>query len=106
MPTVKETFEAMPSKFIKEKAEGVSAVYQFDITGEGGGQWHAEIKDSAVSVSEGQHESPSITITMTAPDYLDMATGKLHGQTAFMTGKLKLKGDMALAIKMNQMFGK
>ncbi len=106
MTTVKETFDVMPSKFIKDAAVGVTAVYQFDITGEGGGKWYAEVKDCECSVTEGEHESPSITITMDARDYLDMASGKLHGQVAFMTGKLKLKGDMALAVKMNAMFEK
>ncbi len=43
---------------------------------------------------------------MDAQDYLDMASGKLHGQVAFMTGKLKIKGDMTLAVKMNTMFEK
>lgn len=104
MPTVKETFDAMPETFQPEAAVGVSEVFQFDITGEGGGKWYAEVNDGTLSIVEGQHEEPSLTITMAAQDYLNMATGKLHGQVAFMTGKLKLKGDFALAVKMNKIF--
>ena len=106
MPTVQETFDAMPGKLIKEKAAGITAIYQFDLSGDGGGQWFAEVKDCACSVTKGQHPAPSITVKMTAQDYLDMASGKLNGQLAFMTGRLKLKGDMALAIKMNTIFSK
>ena len=106
MTTVQDTFDAMPSKLIKDKAVGVTAVYQFDLSGEGGGKWYAEVKDCACTVSQGEHPEPSITIRMDAADYLAMAAGKLNGQLAFMTGKLKLKGDMTLAIKMNTMFAK
>lgn len=106
MPTVQETLDAMPGKLIKDKAVGVTAVYQFDLSGDGGGKWYAEVKDCACTVTEGEHPAPSITISMDAGDYLNMATGKLNGQLAFMTGKLKLKGDMTLAVKMNTMFEK
>jgi putative sterol carrier protein len=106
MPTVQETFDAMPGKLIKEKAAGITAVYQFELSGEGGGKWFAEVKDCKCSVATGEHPQPSITIRMTAQDYLDMASGKLNGQLAFMTGRLKLKGDMALAIRMNTIFSK
>jgi len=104
MPTVKETFEAMPETFQKDKALDVVAVYQFDISGDGGGKWYAEVNKGELNVAEGEHENPSITISMLDQDYLDMASGKLHGQTAFMTGRLKIKGDMALAIQMNKIF--
>jgi putative sterol carrier protein len=106
MPTVQETMQAMPGKLIKEKAAGITAIYQFDLSGEGGGKWFAEVKDCRCTVSEGEHPQPSITITMTAQNYLAMAAGKLNGQVAFMTGKLKLKGDMGLAVKMNTIFAK
>lgn len=106
MTTVQETFDVMPSKFKPDTAAGVAAVYQFDISGEGGGKWFCEIKDCTCTVGQGERADPNITIRMQAQDYLDMATGKLNGQLAFMTGKLKFEGDMALAIKMNAMFEK
>ena len=104
MPTVKELFDNMPSTFQKEAAVGMTVVYQFDITGEGGAKYHAAITDGELSVIEGQHEDPSITITMTAQDYIDLSTDKLNGQMAFMTGKLKIKGDLSLAMKMPKIF--
>jgi putative sterol carrier protein len=105
MPTVKETFEAMPSRFKPERATGVSAVIQYEITGEGGGTWSATIKDAACVVKEGAAPSPNLTLTMSSQDWLDMLAGKLSGQMAFMSGKLKLKGDMGLAMKIPAMFG-
>ena len=104
MPTVKETFELMPGRFRPEKAAGVNAVIQYEITGEGGGTWNANIKDGACAVKEGAAASPNLTLTMTAQDWLDLLGGKLSGQMAFMSGKLKLKGDMGFAMKIGGMF--
>ena len=104
MKTVKQTFDEMPGTFLPGAAAGVDEVYQFDITGEGGGKWYAQVKDGQCLVAEGEHEQPSLTINMNAADYLDLVEGRLHGQTAFMTRKMKLKGSMLHAIKMNQIF--
>ena len=52
----------------------------------------------------GAHASPHITLTMAASDYLDLVNGKLNPQMAFMSGKLKIAGDMGLAMKMAQLF--
>ena len=103
--TVKEIFDAMPGAFNADKAAGMNAVYQWDITGDGGGKWNAAIADGAITVSEGEHDSPNITITVAAQDWLDITNGKLDGQMAFMSGKLKVKGDMSLAMKMKTLFG-
>lgn len=105
MPTVKDLFDAMPEKFHPEAAQNMDVVYQFDITGDGGGKWYAAIKDGTITVVEGEHESPNMVLTMGAQDYIDMSTGKLNGQMAFMSGKLKVKGDLALAMKMKSIFG-
>ena len=53
MPTVKESFEAMPGRFRSDKATGTNAVIQYDVSGEGGGTWSAVIKDGACTVSSG-----------------------------------------------------
>ncbi len=102
--TVRQTFEEMPSTFLPDAAGGVDEVYQFDITGEGGGRWYARVRDRACEVVEGNHDKPSVTITMGAADYIDMVEGRLHGQVAFMTKRMKLTGSMLHAVKMNQIF--
>ncbi len=105
MATVKETFDAMPGRFKTDRAQGVNAVIQYDITGEGGGTYNVSIADGKCALQEGPAASPTLTLTMSAQDWLDMVSGKLNGQMAFMSGKLKLKGDMGLAMKLAGMFG-
>ena len=102
--TVKEVFEQMPSRFNKDAAKGLDAVYQFDLAGDGGGKWHVMIANEQCQVKEGAHASPNITISMSAQDYLDLVNGKLNGQVAFMTGKLRIAGDMGLALRMQSLF--
>jgi putative sterol carrier protein len=104
MPTVKETFDAMAGRFRPDKATGVNATIQYDISGDQGGTWCATIKDGKCTVTSGASPNPTLTLGMSAQDWLDMTSGKLAGQMAFMSGKLKLKGDMGLAMKIASMF--
>ncbi len=103
--TVKEAFDAMAEKFNADAAAGLNATFQYNIEGEGGGQWHCVIADGTCTVNEGTHDSPSVTLTMAAQDFLDLVNGKLNGQAAFMAGKLKIAGDMSLAMKLGSVFG-
>ena len=104
MPTVKETFDAMAGRFKADRAAGTNAVVQYDISGDGGGTWNAVIKDGTCAVAEGPGTNPALTLQMSAQDWLDMTSGKQSGQMLFMSGKLKLKGDMGLAMKLGSMF--
>jgi putative sterol carrier protein len=67
-------------------------------------QFYFTVANEAIDVQPGKHSSPNITITMKESDYLDMINGKLNGQMAFMTGKLKIAGDMGLALKLQNLF--
>jgi hypothetical protein len=62
MPTVKETFDAMAGRFRAEKAAGVNATIQYDITGDQGGTWNAVIKDGTCAVNPGAAAAPWIII--------------------------------------------
>jgi putative sterol carrier protein len=104
MPTVRESFEAMPGRFRADKAAGTTATIQYDISGDGGGTWNAVIKDGACTVNQGAAASPNLTLTIAAQDWIDMLSGKQSGQMLFMSGKLKVKGDMGLAMKLGSMF--
>ena len=106
VPTnAQQVFDSMPGRFNAAAAAGVNATYQFDLTGDGGGTWQVAVGNGACQVAQGSpNDKPNITITMAASDYLDMITGKLNPQMAFMGGKLKIKGDMSLALKMQQLF--
>jgi len=101
--TPKEFFEkVLPSKFDANKAAGVDAVIQMNITGPNGGDWIVIIKDQKLEVQQGIHPSPSISIRMADTDYMDMVNGKLSGERAFMTGKLKFRGTMAVGMKLKE----
>ncbi len=100
----KEAFDGTPSRFIKEAAKGLKCIYQFDLSGEGGGKWHILINEDKCEVKEGSHPSPNITISMAAQDYLDMVNKKANGQMLFMSGRLRISGDMGLALRMQSLF--
>ncbi len=102
--TIKALMEKMPGAFVPEKAPGLDAVIQFHFTGDEASDWYAVIKDGKVEVSEGVHENPTMTLTADSSDYIKIFTGELDGMKAFMQGKLKLAGNLNLAMKLTQMF--
>ncbi|GAB4501185.1 MAG: hypothetical protein Fur0035_07260 [Anaerolineales bacterium] len=102
--TIETLMSKMPGAFVPEKAPGLTAVIQFKFTGAEAGDWYADIKDGKVSISKGVHPAPKMTLTADSSDYLKIFTGELDGMKAFMEGKLKLTGDLNLAMKLTQMF--
>ena len=95
--------KVLPEKFDPEKTAGLSAVVQFKISGDNGGEWVLTIKDQGLEVTDGTVDGPNITLIMKDKDYVDLVNGKLSGQKAFMTGKLKFKGDMNLGMKLQRL---
>ncbi len=104
-PTARQLVESMPKYFKPEKAEGVTAVIQYHLSGEGGGSWVIHIENGTCTVEEGTADNPHLTLRMDAEDYVDLITGKLDPMTAFMTGKLQLEGDFTLATRLQSFFG-
>ena len=104
MPTVHELFAQMPGSFQPEAAAGLTATIQFEITGEGGGTWRVVLDNGALSILEGGVPSPELVITATAPDYVAISTGALNEQLAFMTGRIRAKGNTRLAMKLPRLF--
>ena len=100
----KEVFDKMPEVFNPSAASGLDAVFQYEITGEGGGNWHVIIKDGACQVQEGDHESPSVTLSMSAETWLGIVNKELNGMQAFMAGQLRATGDIMLAQRVEQLF--
>ena len=103
--TVSELMEKMPGAFIPEKAQCVDALVHFKFTGAEAGEWNATIKDGKVDVAQGiPSKQPNMTLTADSSDYVKIFTGELDGMQAFMQGKIKLGGDLNLAMKLMQMF--
>lgn len=102
--SINDLMQRMPDAFLPEKAGDTKAIIQFNFTGDQESQWFAVIKGGACSVEEGVDESPTLALTADGQDYVDVITGKIDGMQAFMKGKLKLKGDLNLAMKMMNFF--
>jgi putative sterol carrier protein len=102
--TARQLIENMPEVFRPQRARGASAVIQFELSGDDGGNWYVTVKDGACTVTEGESGDAQATIMMDASDYVALATGKLGGMRAFMTGKVKTKGDFTLLQKMQSWF--
>lgn len=101
---VKQSFERMPAHFVAEKAGAINAVIQMDLAGEQGGQWQLLIADGALQVQSGSHPSPNMTMELAAADWLKVVNGEANAMALFMGGKIKVKGDMSLAMKMQNFF--
>lgn len=104
MSQVAEFFNSLTSKIDPAKIKGMNVTYQFVITGDGGGEWAVTVANDQITVTQGKAEKANITLTISASDFLDLVAGKLNGQTAFLTGKLKIQGDMTLALKLQSVF--
>jgi putative sterol carrier protein len=94
----------MPAAFRPEKAQGVQAVFQYVIGGQGGGEWFCEVTDGACRVAAGRHSAPSCTLAMEAADFLAMMNGRLPPMQAFTSGRLKISGDVLKSQLIEKLF--
>jgi putative sterol carrier protein len=101
---VARIFPAMVERFQPEKADGVNAAVQFDLSGENGGLYWLRIANGAAETGQGAIENPNMTIKAAADDYIAMSNGSLNPMQAFISGKIKVQGDMGLAMKFVSMF--
>ena len=102
--TMKEMVANHQKAFRPDAAEGLDAVIQYRLTGEEAGDYIITIKDGACSTAEGLAENPNMTLTADAQDFKDVLLGRANGMQYFMLGKLKLAGDLNLAMKLTSMF--
>lgn len=99
--TVQEFFAALPERVDPAKTAGMTNSFVFDV--EGVGQWTVAVTDGAVTVSEGA-EGGDCTISASEETLLKIARGEANPTTAYMTGKLKIAGDMGAALKLQKLF--
>jgi putative sterol carrier protein len=104
--TPKSYFEEKIAKKIAasspEDREKINAIYEFNITGDNGGVWTVEITKDKGLVQAGSNGSAKCIVTSASSDFMNIVAGKMNPQMAFMSGKLKIKGDMGLAMKLQK----
>ncbi len=101
---IRDVFDRMPEIFDPDAAKGMDAVFQLDITGDGGGNWTAVIKDGTCQIQEGSHANPGVRLTMSVDTWLAVVNREINGMSAFMSGQLKVSGDIMLAQRLEQLF--
>ncbi len=99
--TVKEFFEQLPSRVDPARTSGMRNSYVFDV--QDVGQWTVRVDDGAVDVTEGAGDA-DCTISASQETFEKLVAGEQNPTTAYMTGKLKIKGDIGAAMKLQKLF--
>jgi putative sterol carrier protein len=100
-----QIFAGMAEAFLPAKAAGQSAVIQYDV--KAGGKAHSyqlKVADGTCQIVKGAAGPARVTLGLSLADFLRLVSGKLNGMQAFMSGKLKLQGDMMFAQTMQGWF--
>jgi putative sterol carrier protein len=103
-PTLSEFMARLGSSFAVDKAAGIDAAIQLNLTGPQAANWFITIKDSKVALTQGTATAPKLTVTADAGDFIKVFTGQMDAMQAFMQGKFKVAGDMGLALKLMNLF--
>jgi len=87
----------------KDRAATIGTVYKFVFEGDGGGTFVVDMKED-IGVRAGDGPA-ACTLRFSVADGLDLLEGRNNGMTMFMTGKLKVDGDVSLAMKLPALMG-
>ena len=99
--SVREFFDTLPTRIDPSKTAGMNNSYLFDI--DGAGTWKVDVEDGNVKVMEGAQDA-DVTITTSEETFDKIVSGEQNATSAYMTGKLKVKGDMGAAMKLQKLF--
>lgn len=100
--TPTEAAALMKERFSASAAAGVNGVLQFDLGD--AGKWGFKIEEGKLEVIEGGVDAPKTSLKMSSETFIGLTNGTVNGMTAFMSGQIKLEGDMGLAMKFQNMF--
>lgn len=106
--SVKDLFEHhLPARLAAKPdvASKIGAVYQFNVSGPEGGEWTVDCATPGGKVTAGSSPAARCTVTATDKDLLAIVNGKMNPQMAFMSGKLRIAGDIGLAMKLQLILG-
>jgi putative sterol carrier protein len=99
-----DTFKYMQEHYNPTAAKGLNATFQWELSGDEPGKWALQFEDGVCKLLEGGVEKPNVNFKVSSADWIAIASGKLNAMNAFMTGKLKMDGDMGLAMKVQSLF--
>jgi len=102
--TPQDVFDAMRGSFQPAKSKGVHARYQWDLSGPNGGQWWIDVEDGTYKMGKGKIPNPSVTFMAKDKDWVAICHDQLSGTWAYLTGRLKVRGDQTVARKLGEMF--
>src|SRR5262245_1913461 len=96
----REFFESLPTRVDPSKTAGINKSYVFDI--DGAGVWKVDVTDAGIEVTEGGGDG-DVTIRTSEETFRAIAAREQNPTTAYMTGKLKIEGDMGAAMKLQKL---
>jgi putative sterol carrier protein len=102
--TPQEVFDSMRNSFQPAKAKGVHARYQWDLSGPQGGQWWIDVEDGKYKMGKGKIDNPNVTFVAKDKDWVAISNGQMGGTWAYLTGRLKIRGDQGVARKLGEIF--
>jgi putative sterol carrier protein len=102
--TPQEVFDSMRGSFQPAKAKGVHARYQWDLSGPQGGQWWIDVEDGKYKMGKGKIDNPNVTFVAKDKDWVAISNHQMGGTWAYLTGRLKIRGDQGLARKLGEIF--
>jgi len=102
--TPQEVFDSMRGSFQPAKAKGVHARYQWDLSGPHGGEWWIDVNGGTYKMGKGKIPNPSVTFIAKDKDWVAICHDQLSGTWAYLTGRLKVRGDQTVARKLGEIF--
>ena len=94
----------MRGSFQPAKAKGVHARYQWDLSGPNGGEWWIDVNDGTYKMGTGKIANPNVTFIAKDKDWVAICNDQISGTWAYLTGRLKVRGDQAVARKLGEIF--
>ena len=102
--TPQEVFDAMRGSFQPAEAKGVHARYQWDLSGANGGEWWIDVNDGNYKMGKGKIPNPNVTFVAKDKDWVAICNDQISGTWAYLTGRLKVRGDQNVARKLGEIF--
>jgi putative sterol carrier protein len=104
MSDINALMKSMLERFNPEAARGLNASFQLTMSGEGGGVYTVVVADGKADLKTGTVPNPTVSIEISAADWAAITRGELNATNAFMTGRLRVSGDMSTAMQFTQLF--